>query len=109
MPGQPWERIVRTASTRQIEATSSIRLNLEDDPALVPLATLSGRDHYRFPPGEEPSWPGRSSDDRADARSVKAAMRDRRFAWKGSLLDWALASHAKVEREITCREHRACR
>lgn len=55
-PGQAWERIVRIASTRQIEAASSIRLDLEDDPALVPLETLSGRDHYMFPPGEEPPW-----------------------------------------------------
>ncbi|MGZ5347831.1 MAG: hypothetical protein ACXWGV_09570 [Solirubrobacterales bacterium] len=55
-PGQPWERIVRIASTRQIEAASSIRLNLEDDPALVPLETLPGRDHYMFAPGEEPPW-----------------------------------------------------
>jgi hypothetical protein len=55
-PGQTWKRIVRIASTRQIEAASSIRLNLEDDPALVPLETLPGRDHYMFPPGEEPPW-----------------------------------------------------
>ena len=40
----------------EIAAASSIRLNLEDDPALVPLETLPGRDHYLFPPGEEPPW-----------------------------------------------------
>jgi hypothetical protein len=55
-PGQPWERIVRTAWGPQIESASSIRLNLEDNPALVPLETLPGRDHYLFPPGEEPPW-----------------------------------------------------
>jgi hypothetical protein len=55
-PGLPWERIVRTAWAPQIEAASSIRLNLEDDPGLVPLETLPGRDHYLFPPGEEPPW-----------------------------------------------------
>ena len=40
----------------EIAARLSIRLNLEDDPALVPLETLAGRDHYLFPPGEEPPW-----------------------------------------------------
>jgi hypothetical protein len=55
-PGQRWERIVRTAGAAEIAAASSIRLNLEDDPALVPLETLPGRDHYLFPPGEAPPW-----------------------------------------------------
>jgi hypothetical protein len=55
-PGQRWELLVRTAWPEQIAAASSLRLNLEDDPALVPLETLPGRDHYRFPPGEEPPW-----------------------------------------------------
>ena len=40
----------------QIAAAQSIRLRLEDDPALMPLETLPGRDHYLFPPGEEPPW-----------------------------------------------------
>ena len=40
----------------EVTAASSIRLSLEDDPALVPLETLPGRDHYLFPPGEEPPW-----------------------------------------------------
>jgi hypothetical protein len=55
-PGQRWERIERSASAQQIEASSGIRLNLEDDPALVPLETLPGKDHYRFPSAEEPPW-----------------------------------------------------
>ena len=55
-PGRGWERIVRTAGAEQIEAASKIRLNLEDDPALVPLETLPGRDHYRFPAGDDPPW-----------------------------------------------------
>jgi hypothetical protein len=55
-PGLGWERIVRTAGTAEVAAASRIRLNLEDDPALVPLETLPGRDHYLFPPGEEPPW-----------------------------------------------------
>jgi hypothetical protein len=55
-PGLDWERIVRTAGTPEIEAASHLRLNLEDDPALVPLETLPGRDHYLFPPAERPPW-----------------------------------------------------
>jgi hypothetical protein len=55
-PGLGWESLVRTAGPSEIEAASSIRLNLEDDPALVPLETLPGRDHYRFPRGEDPPW-----------------------------------------------------
>jgi hypothetical protein len=55
-PGAGWERIVRTAGAEQIDAASKIRLNLEDDPALVPLETLPGRDHYDFPLGDEPPW-----------------------------------------------------
>jgi hypothetical protein len=55
-PGQRWERIVREAGSQEIEAASGIRLNLDDDPALVPLETLPGKDHYDFPATEEPPW-----------------------------------------------------
>ncbi|HKH23577.1 MAG TPA: hypothetical protein VKA88_08140 [Solirubrobacterales bacterium] len=55
-PGLPWQQIVRTAGAEQIEAASGLRLSLQDDPALVPLETLPGRDHYRFPPAERPPW-----------------------------------------------------
>jgi hypothetical protein len=55
-PGQRWVRTVRTAGAAEIEAASRIRLSLEDDPLLVPLETLPGRDHYRFPPAERPPW-----------------------------------------------------
>jgi hypothetical protein len=55
-PGQSWERILRTAGAAEIEAASSIRLSLEDVPALVALETLPGRDHYRFPAAERPAW-----------------------------------------------------
>jgi hypothetical protein len=55
-PGQRWQRITRTAGSTEIEAASQLRLSLEDDPALVPLETLPGRDHYAFPPGERPAW-----------------------------------------------------
>jgi hypothetical protein len=55
-PGQPWERIDRLAEPSEITTASSLRLSLEDDPVLVPLEMLAGRDHYRFQPGEEPPW-----------------------------------------------------
>ncbi len=29
---------------------------LQDDPALVPLETLPGRNHYDFPASERPPW-----------------------------------------------------
>ena len=55
-PGLGWERLVRRAGPAQVEAASSVRVLLRDDPALVPLETLPGRDHYEFPPGERPPW-----------------------------------------------------
>jgi hypothetical protein len=55
-PALGWKRIVRTAGAAQIEDAQGIRLSLKDDPALVPLETLDGRDNYRFPAGEEPPW-----------------------------------------------------
>ncbi len=62
-PTLGWERLVRRAERAEIDAASGIQVLLSDDPALVPLETLPGRDHYGFPPGEEPPWrwqvPGR--------------------------------------------------
>jgi hypothetical protein len=55
-PGLGWERVARRASQAQVEAASEVRVLLKDDPALVPLETLPGRDQYDFPPGEEPPW-----------------------------------------------------
>lgn len=55
-PAVGWRRIERTAGAPKIAAAADLRLSLEDDPVLVPLETLPGRDHYRFPPGEEPPW-----------------------------------------------------
>lgn len=55
-PGLGWERVVRRAGQAQIEAASDVPVLLKDDPALVPLETLPGRDHYDFPSGEEPPW-----------------------------------------------------
>ena len=55
-PTLGWERQVRVAGPAEIASASSIRLNLDDDPALVPLETLPGRNHYVFPRSEEPPW-----------------------------------------------------
>lgn len=55
-PTLGWELITRAAGPAEIEAAAGIRLNLEDDPALVPLETLPGRNHYPFPAGERPPW-----------------------------------------------------
>jgi hypothetical protein len=55
-PSAGWQQIVRIAGAAEIAAAARLRLSLEDDPALVPLETLPGRDHYLFPAGEEPPW-----------------------------------------------------
>ena len=47
---------MRVAGPPEIAAAASIRLNLEDNPALVPLEALPGRNHYVFPRHEEPPW-----------------------------------------------------
>jgi hypothetical protein len=55
-PGLGWERLVRRAGSARVEAAGDVRVLLRDDPALVPLETLPGRDHYEFPAGEQPPW-----------------------------------------------------
>lgn len=55
-PGLGWERVARRANRAQVEAASHVRVLLSDDPALVPLETLPGRDHYDFPADERPPW-----------------------------------------------------
>ncbi len=55
-PTLGWQHLTRRAGDAQVAAASSLRLDLEDDPALVPLETLPGRDHYPFPATEEPPW-----------------------------------------------------
>lgn len=55
-PTLGWERISRRATQSEIDAASGVRVLLEDDPALVPLETLPGRNHYDFPPAERPPW-----------------------------------------------------
>jgi hypothetical protein len=62
-PTLGWERMVRRASGADVAAAAGTEVLERDDPALVPLETLPGRNHYEFPSGERPPWqwsvPGR--------------------------------------------------
>lgn len=55
-PGRPWQAIRRRASAAALAAAEGIRLGLDESPRLVPLETLPGRNHVRFPPIEDPPW-----------------------------------------------------
>jgi hypothetical protein len=55
-PGLGWERQTRRAGQADVEAASDVPVLLQDDPALVPLETLPGRNHYDFPASERPPW-----------------------------------------------------
>jgi Flp pilus assembly pilin Flp len=55
-PGLGWERITRRATQGDVEAATDVELLERDDPALVPLETLPGRNHYDFPASERPPW-----------------------------------------------------
>jgi hypothetical protein len=55
-PTRGWERLVRRATQADVAAAAGVAVLLRDDPALVPLETLPGRDHYEFPASERPPW-----------------------------------------------------
>ncbi|HSS41812.1 MAG TPA: hypothetical protein VLK37_04585 [Solirubrobacterales bacterium] len=55
-PSLGWERLSRRASQADVEAAAGTEVRVEDDPALVPLETLPGRNHYEFPASERPPW-----------------------------------------------------
>ncbi len=55
-PGLGWEPVVRRAGRAEVEAAAGVPVLISDDPALVPLETLPGRDHYEFPASERPPW-----------------------------------------------------
>jgi Flp pilus assembly pilin Flp len=55
-PTLGWQRISRRATSAKAAAAAGVEVLERDDPALVPLETLPGRNHYDFPPGEEPPW-----------------------------------------------------
>jgi hypothetical protein len=51
-----WQRVARRATQADVEAAAGTAVLVEDDPALVPLETVPGRNHYEFPAGERPPW-----------------------------------------------------
>jgi Flp pilus assembly pilin Flp len=55
-PGLGWERIGRRAGQADVDAAAGVAVLLRDDPALVPLETLPGANHYDFPASERPPW-----------------------------------------------------
>ncbi len=55
-PGLGWESIVRVGDRAALASAAGLRLHRRDDPLLVPLETLPGRNHYEFPAAEEPPW-----------------------------------------------------
>lgn len=55
-PTLGWERLVRRASDADVAAAAGTEVLLSTDPALVPLETLPGRNHYEFPADETPPW-----------------------------------------------------
>jgi hypothetical protein len=55
-PGLGWQRLARRATALDVAAASTTEVLESQDPALVPLETLPGRDHYDFPAAEAPPW-----------------------------------------------------
>ena len=55
-PGAGWTRTTRHASAADVANHASTPLLETANPRLVPLETLSGRNHYQFPQSEEPPW-----------------------------------------------------
>ena len=55
-PTLGWRRIARRANQADVEAATGVEVLERDDPALVPLETLPGRNHYAFPASERPPW-----------------------------------------------------
>jgi hypothetical protein len=56
-----WEAVRRNVGPAEIEAAAGTRVLLKDTPMLVPLETLDGRNHVRFPASEQPPWQWRIS------------------------------------------------
>jgi hypothetical protein len=55
-PTLGWRAVRRTATGADIEAAAGTEVRAFQDPALVPLETLPGHDHYDFPANESPPW-----------------------------------------------------
>jgi hypothetical protein len=55
-PTLGWRAVRRTATEADVEAAAGTEVLASQDPALVPLETLPGRNHYDFPADESPPW-----------------------------------------------------
>ncbi len=55
-PTLGWRAVRRTATEADVEAAAGTEVRASQDPALVPLETLPGRNHYDFPEAEAPPW-----------------------------------------------------
>jgi hypothetical protein len=55
-PTLGWRAVRRTATAADVDAAAGTEVLASQDPALVPLETLPGRNHYAFPAAEAPPW-----------------------------------------------------
>ena len=55
-PTVGWQRITRVATSADVAAYAKTPLLESQDPKLVPLETLAGRNHVDFPATEQPPW-----------------------------------------------------
>jgi Flp pilus assembly pilin Flp len=55
-PTLGWRAVRRTAAEADVEAAAGTEVLASQDPALVPLETLPGHNHYDFPADETPPW-----------------------------------------------------
>lgn len=55
-PTLGWEALRKRATAADVAAATGTRVLLKDDPMLVPLEILPGRNHYDLPAGDEPPW-----------------------------------------------------
>jgi hypothetical protein len=55
-PTMGWKSVVRRATSTDVERYAKTPLLETQDPKLVPLETLAGRNHVDFPAAEEPPW-----------------------------------------------------
>ncbi len=55
-PSLGWRAVRRTATEADVAAAAGTEVLASQDPALVPLETLPGRNHYDFPASESPPW-----------------------------------------------------
>lgn len=55
-PTLGWERVLRRADGGEVARLAPTALLEDAVPALVPLETLAGRNHFDFAPGEQPPW-----------------------------------------------------